>query len=69
MKLYKNLREIYEKYPNAYFIMWCGELSVEYGKLKDDSPELDIEPLNGIVRIYEDGDELIASFEVNSFFD
>ncbi|WP_298508407.1 hypothetical protein [uncultured Ruminobacter sp.] len=69
MEKYKNLRAVYEKYPNAYFIMYCGEFYIEYGTLKEDSPELDIEPWNGEVNIYTFNGVLYASFNVDSFFD
>lgn len=69
MEKYKTLRAVFEKYPNAYFIMYCGELYIEYGELKEDSPELDIEPSNGDVNIYEHDGVIYASFSVDSFFD
>lgn len=69
MEKYKTLRAVFEKYPNAYFIMYCGELYIEYGTLKEDSPELDIEPSNGEVDIYTLNGVLYASFNVDSFFD
>ena len=69
MEKYKTLRAVFEKYPNAYCIMYCGELYIEYGELKEDSPELDIEPSNGDVNIYEHDGVTYASFSVDSFFD
>ncbi len=63
-KAVKTIREVWEKYPDAYFIMWCGDWYIEYGKLNADSPELDIEPI-GDVRLSEDENgELTASFDV-----
>lgn len=69
MEKYKNLRAVYEKYPEAYFIMYCGDFYIEYGVLNDDSDELDIEPYNQDVNLYISDGVLYASFDVESFFD
>ena len=64
----KKLRDVYERYPEAYFIMYCRGLYIEYGKLNDNSPELDVEP-SSEVDLYIDDGVLYASFDVDSFFD
>ena len=39
-KAVKTIREVWEKYPDAYFIMWCGDWYIEYGKLNAENGEL-----------------------------